>query len=117
MKGEQMDFFASMDFLATSKPADAAPAMQGRIVAFPVYREVHFVRRTAERMMRREGAARNKFWRTEALRLYGRLQVQGLCHGAIEAQIWGFAAAVDHEMQAISVKAGPLPTTSEGAAS
>jgi len=86
------------------------------IMAFPVDREVQFVRDTAHRLLHREGAARLKFWKTEKNRLYGRLQVRGLTASAIDAEIQRFAAAVHAEMQAIAAAPDDHANSPGGAA-
>ncbi|WP_425326594.1 DUF6074 family protein [Pseudaminobacter salicylatoxidans] len=69
------------------------------IVAFPIDRQLVRVRRTARQLEQRTGALAEKFWKTECNRLYARLQVQGLEHAEIKAELDRFADAVRIEME------------------
>lgn len=70
------------------------------VILFPVDRQTADVRRCALQLNRKQGAAADRWWRTECHRLYGRLQVLGLSHGQIQAEVDRFARAVYRELQA-----------------
>jgi len=89
MKGEQMDLF---DTIGASKPT-------AEIIAFPVDRELMFVRETARTLESRQGAAADRFWQMTCRRLYARLQVQRMAEPDIKREIDKFAYAVHAEMQ------------------
>lgn len=89
MKGEQLDMFASRKH--------AQPT--ATIVAFPVDRELVFIRETARTLESRHGPSADRFWQMTCRRLYARLQVQGTQEKAIEQELARFAHAVHAEMQ------------------
>lgn len=95
MNGEQISMFDAA-FVAGEPDL---PRPSAEIIAFPVDRHLVFVRQTARQLERRQGVAAERWWKTECNRLYGRLQVQGLCHADIVAEIDRFAVAVQVEMQ------------------
>lgn len=68
------------------------------IIAFPIDRQLVHVRRTARQLEQRTGALAEKFWKTECNRLYARMQVQGLSHAEIKAELDRFAEAVRVEL-------------------
>lgn len=70
-----------------------------QIFAFPVDRDLVFIRTTARQLEVRDGAAADKFWRTECNRLHGRLQTKGMNGAEIRTEIDRFARAVHAEMQ------------------
>ncbi len=79
--------------------AAPAPAPTAEIIAFPIDRELMFVRDTARQIERRDGALADKYWRTTCNRLYGRLQVQGFDEEQITREIARFTDAVQRELQ------------------
>ncbi|MCA1492754.1 hypothetical protein I6F11_17680 [Ensifer sp. NBAIM29] len=90
MKGEQMDLF-DMPTAARKHTAE--------IIAFPVDRELVFIRETARTLERRQGPAADRFWQMTCRRLYARLQVQGMAKADIKREVDRFAYAVHAEMQ------------------
>lgn len=72
---------------------------QAEIIAFPIDRQLVHIRRTARQLEQRTGSLAEKFWKAECNRLYAQLQVQGLQHGEIKAEIDRFAEAVRLEME------------------
>ena len=78
---------------------DTKESATAEIIAFPIDRQLVFVRETARQLERRQGNLAEKYWKTECSRLYGRLQIQGLAREDIKAEIDRFALSVQAEMQ------------------
>lgn len=72
--------------------------MTAKIIPFPVDRNILFIRETARILNIKQGEAADRFWQMTCRRLYARLQVQGLGHEIIQAEVNAFAQAVYAEV-------------------
>lgn len=88
MKSEQLDMFDE----TAAKPTAV-------IIAFPIDRQLVFIRETARLLERKHGASADRFWQMTCRRLYARLQVQGMADDSIKQEVRAFAHAVHAEMQ------------------
>ncbi|MBU4529187.1 MAG: hypothetical protein KUA43_18090 [Hoeflea sp.] len=86
------------------------------IIAFPVDREIAFVRETARVLTIKHGAAADRFWQVTCRRLYARLQVQGMAHDSIRDEVNAFAEAVYAEVRRQHPTIWPNSDNPKGAA-
>lgn len=81
-----------------SIPPLQAAAKSGRVLAFPVARQITLVRAAAEAIRTRPHAASDRYWRTTCRMILARLHAVGLGVDAANVELQAFAAAVRREI-------------------